>query len=303
VTHFPRYLTAYPNMNSAFPFHLNLKGLPRGYPAHRHDYLEFSYVVSGSGGETINGVLHPMKPGTFTFILPYQVHEIFTDPGSDLVLYNCIFSMDLLMETGVRDSFASLFDDSDRLPPFVQFEGDDVDAVGRLFEEMLREYEACDRWSETVLRAKLTEALVRFDRRRRREADAARADAADADARRMGSPAASPAAKPSVWPIIHYIHSNYREELTLADLAKKFSMSVSRISEVIKEATGQTYVHFLHGLRIRHASGLLVSTDMSVAEIAHEVGYGSYKTFSRIFRESKGVVPTQYRKRKWKATS
>ena len=29
---------------------------------------------------------------------------------------------------------------------------------------------------------------------------------------------------------------------------------------------------------------------MSVTEIAHEVGYGSYKTFSRIFRESKGIV-------------
>lgn len=31
-------------------------------------------------------------------------------------------------------------------------------------------------------------------------------------------------------------------------------------------------------------------------EIALEVGYGSYKTFSRIFRESKGIVPKDYRK-------
>jgi len=105
-------------------------------------------------------------------------------------------------------------------------------------------------------------------------------------------------ASPSVWPIIHYIHRNYQEELTLTDLANLFTMSISRISEVIKQTTGQTFVHFLHDLRLRHACSLLVSTDMSVMEIAHEVGYGSYKTFARIFRESKGIAPKDYRKHK-----
>ncbi|MUT65135.1 helix-turn-helix domain-containing protein [Paenibacillus sp. NEAU-GSW1] len=41
---------------------------------------------------------------------------------------------------------------------------------------------------------------------------------------------------------------------------------------------------------------MLVSTEMSVAEIALEVGYGSYKTFSRIFHKKKGIVPKDYRK-------
>ena len=34
---------------------------------------------------------------------------------------------------------------------------------------------------------------------------------------------------------------------------------------------------------------------MSIAEIAMEVGYGSFKTFSRVFREHKGMTPSQYR--------
>jgi AraC-like DNA-binding protein len=92
--------------------------------------------------------------------------------------------------------------------------------------------------------------------------------------------------------------SSYQEPLMLSDLANVFAMSMSRISECIKETTGQTFVQYLNDLRIRHACSLLISTEMSVSEIAYEVGYGSYKTFSRLFRDQKGVVPTIYRKMK-----
>lgn len=284
MTYFPLVLKTYPNMNSSFPLHLSMNRLKNGFPAHRHDFLEFSYVIEGSGSETINGVKHTMQPGTFTFVLPYQVHELFTDPGSTLVLYNCMFSMDLLMEQGLDGDFSALLDDLDRLTSYAQFTGEDAAVLGRLTSQMFVEYTSKERWRRTMLQVKLKEILVRFDRHRREHSAAAREEQ---------SPSRTAS---SVWPIIHYIHSNYREELTLASLSQQFPLSVSRISERIKETTGQTFVQFLHDVRIRHACGLLVSTDMSVAEIALEVGYGSYKTFSRIFRENKGIVPTDYRK-------
>lgn len=289
MTYFPQYLKTYPNMNTSFPFHLGQNRLKGGFPAHRHDFLEFSYVVEGSGAESVNGVLHPMVPGTFTFVLPYQVHELFTDPGSTLVLYNCMFSMDLLMEPAKEKEggLSGLLDDTGGLPPFVQFEAQVRDAMRELMDDMYGEYNG-EAWGRVaLLKAKLAEALIRFDRFRRQRVPTAEAPRPDGKRERP------------VWPIIHYIHQHYQEEnLMLAELADRFSMSVSRISEVIKETTGQAYIQFLHDLRIRHAASLLVSTDMSVTEIAHEVGYGSYKTFARIFRERKGVVPTAYRKRK-----
>jgi mannose-6-phosphate isomerase-like protein (cupin superfamily) len=73
VSYFARYLKEYPNMHSSFPFHISLNHLEHGFPAHRHDFLEFSYVVEGMGTETVNGVAHRMEPGTFTFVLPYQI--------------------------------------------------------------------------------------------------------------------------------------------------------------------------------------------------------------------------------------
>lgn len=288
MTYFPDYLKTYPNMHSSFPFHFSRNTLDRGFRAHRHDYLEFSYVVDGRGAESINDVKHAMTPGTFTFVLPYQVHEIFTDPGQHLVLYNCSFSMDLLMEPGNDQGLSGLLGDTITLPAHVQLSGQDQQQMSALIEDMYKEYKGNERYRQTLLKARLKEILVRFDRYRWKKMGLEE----DQDV----SPLPGAKASHSVWPIIHYIHSNYQEDLTLSDLAARFPLSASRISEVIKQTTGQTFVHFLHDLRLRHACSLLVSTDMSVTEIALEVGYGSYKTFSRIFRESKGIVPKDYRK-------
>ncbi|MDQ8737317.1 AraC family transcriptional regulator [Paenibacillus sp. LHD-38] len=285
MTYIPDYLKTYPNMNTSSPLHISMNRLYHGFRPHRHDFLEFSYVADGRGSESINDARHQMLPGTFTFVLPYQVHELFTEPGSTLVLYNCMFSMDLLMEPGQEEGLMDLIDQN-TLPPFVQLSGADNERMKQLIEEMFQEYKGKEPWRRTMLQVKLKEILVCFDRYRRK---AAPSTAVSKLASRSSA---------SIWPIIHYIHRHYQDELALSDLASRFSLSVSRISEVIKQTTGQTFVHFLHDLRLRHACSLLVSTDMSVAEIALEVGYGSYKTFSRIFRETKGVVPKDYRKMK-----
>jgi len=283
MTYFPDYLKTYPNMDTTSPLHISLNTITNGFRAHRHDFLEFSYVVDGQGSESINGVLHPMRPGTFTFVLPYQVHQIYTDVGSKLVLYNCMFSMDLLMESSKRERLIDLIDSIDR-PAFALFQGDERMKMDELIEEMYNEYNGQASWKEAMLQIQLKEVLIRFDRYR------GESGASTSSVYVKGN------RQSSIWPIIHYIHQNYHEDITLADLASHFKMSVSRISEVIKETTGQNFLHFLNDLRIRHACSLLASTEMSVSEIALEVGYNSYNTFSRVFRESKGVVPTDYRK-------
>jgi AraC-like DNA-binding protein len=284
VTHFPLNLKNYPNMDTPMPLHIKINQLKQGYPAHRHDFLEFSYVIGGKGSEIVNGVRHPMIPGTFTFILPYQIHEIFTEPGETLVLINCMFSMDLLMEAGENSELDGILKDEEQLSAFIQLSGDEHEHFLRHLHEMLNEYSGHDRWRSAMLKAKLTEVLVRFDRRRRQ-------DQPVLTFTRQGITKASP-----TWRIIHYIQRNYQEPLTLADLSEQFSISMSRISERIKETTGLTFVEFINELRIRHACSLLLSTEMSVSEIAYEVGYGSYKTFSRLFRAMKGISPSGYRK-------
>ncbi|WP_100406301.1 AraC family ligand binding domain-containing protein [Bacillus solitudinis] len=86
MTSLPRHLTEFPYANTPFPFHVSMNQLAFGYPAHRHGFFEFSLVIKGFGTELINGSRHLMKPGTFTFVMPYQVHKIETAPRETLQL-------------------------------------------------------------------------------------------------------------------------------------------------------------------------------------------------------------------------
>jgi AraC-like DNA-binding protein len=287
MTIFPMYLSEFPNRQSSFPFHLSINEIHSYFPSHRHDYLEFSFVIEGRGTEIINGKRHDMKPGTFTFILPYQIHEIHADPDAPLKLYNCIFGMDLILESNVKNFALNghLFDHSDEreLPPFVQLNDEFMNQINAILEEMLNEYQGEKPWKDIMIKSKLLEILVIFERIRQYSFSAF--------TRNEGV-----AKKNAIWPIVHYVHTHYQENITLTGLARQFYVSVPYLSELFKQQIGQNFVAFLHEVRIRHACSLLKSTDLSISDTAMEVGYSSFKTFSRVFREYKKMTPTEYRR-------
>lgn len=284
----PQYFTHYPNMDSGFPFHLKINTLTKGFPSHRHDYLEFSYVIEGSGNEIINGVTHPMRPGTFTMVMPYQYHEIHPDPGQRLSLYNCNFGIHLYAPGEPMPGIDWQSTEAE-LPPFVQMSGDGHERMRRILQELMQEYTGSEAWKHALIKAKLMELLVQFDRTRRGTASG-----------EAGSPHTSDrtASRGSIWRVIQHIHAHYQEDLTLSGLAERFGFSIPYLSELFKKTIGQNFVTFVHEVRIRQACGLLVSTEMNVSDIALETGYGSYNTFARIFRETKGMTPVAYRKLK-----
>lgn len=284
MTIFPKYLSEYPNMNSSFPFHLSINQIGRGYESHRHDFLEFSYVIEGKGTETINGVVHTMKPGTFTFVLPYQIHEIFTESNEPLRLFNCMFGMNILFDTnsdmGLREI---LLESGDNFPSFVQIEHIQNKEMQAILHNMMLEYNQDGIWKKALLRAKLVEILVRFDRLRRD------------DTQQNSDTLKGTYVQSKIWKVVNYVHHHYQDDITLSSIAEHFDFSTSHLSESFKRFVGNNFVNFLHELRIRHACGLLCSTEMNISDIAMEVGYGSYKTFSRVFRIKKGITPQAYR--------
>jgi len=287
MTTIPRWHSQFAKRDADFPFQLAIHTLEDDFPAHHHDFLELSLVFHGRGTEVIDGVLHPMKPGTFTFVMPYQIHEIHVDSsaGVPLKLYNCNFGMELFW--GLRDNFwinKFLLEADPDLPSIVQLDENMYAKMFNLLEEMRTEYLGKENvWRRELLFAKLIEVLVLFDRSRREQRGAESGDGGGHGRRWFRD-------------ILHYVHTHYRTDLTLADIASHFHISAPHLSSLFKKRLGQNFVEYLHRVRIRHACALLKSTDMTVSEIAFEVGYGSYSTFSRVFRELKGATPTDFRR-------
>lgn len=289
---FPHFidLDFFRNIPASFPFFLSVNTIDGHFPVHRHDFMELSLVLEGEGSESVNGMMHPMKPGTLTFLLPYQAHELFTPPGQKLVLYNCMFGLNFLLgpaNGSLLDIRDLLFRAPPEEPPYVQLDGESFAAYRALLKDMLDEFRSGRPWRQVMIKAQLAQALIRFDRLR--------------SLHKGGPDESVPAVKRkagnNIWSIILHIHQNHAEDLSLGEIAARFYISESYLCELLKAYTGKTFVDLLHEIRIRHACAMLVSTSLPVSEIAYEVGYNSTKTFFRAFRGMKGVSPGQYRSR------
>ncbi len=92
-----------------------------------------------------------------------------------------------------------------------------------------------------------------------------------------------------------FIKENFRENLTLANVADHVHLNASYLSMLFKKETDKNYMSFLTDCRIEEAKKLLKDSNMSVAEICYAVGYTDKKHFSRLFIKHIGIRPTAYR--------
>jgi AraC-like DNA-binding protein len=82
---------------------------------------------------------------------------------------------------------------------------------------------------------------------------------------------------------------------TIADLARQAGMSPSHFVRRYKDVVGITPMVDLKNLRVATASHLLMTTALSLKEIAERAGFCDVYYFSRVFRESQGMPPGKFR--------
>lgn len=278
---YPRYLSDYPNKNSAFPFHIYKTSIPYISP-NRHDFLEFMLILDGEGEEYVNGFCHELRKGTLIFLTPYQIHEIKPAPYREMWAYTCNFDSRLLLDLpDGADGLKSVIDDPS--VPFVQLDSAHYNILEACFEQMQNEYTRDHLGKHSMLLAKLVEALTWLKRIR------------------AGSPSLEQehrfASKGHVvWDVIRYLNDNYRSDISLARLSEHFHTSGANLSEMLKRHMGKHYLDLLHEIRVRNACSLLQSTDLPISQIAFEVGFGSLPTFFRVFKKIKGVSPSHFKR-------
>ncbi len=96
-----------------------------------------------------------------------------------------------------------------------------------------------------------------------------------------------------------YLKKHYDDpDLTLQTMCRYLSISTSRFSTLFKDATGETFVEALTGMRIEQAKKLIERTNLKSYEVAERVGYSDPHYFSICFKKATGESPTEYAKRK-----
>ena len=95
--------------------------------------------------------------------------------------------------------------------------------------------------------------------------------------------------------ILGYIEKHYAEKLTMADLAGRFYVSESTISQTFRKKMGVSFYRWVTQRRLI-AAKLLIEEGRPLEQVGEAVGFTDYSSFFRAFKQEFGISPRQYRK-------
>lgn len=253
---------------------------------HWHEYLEIALCLEGTGRFVFGRRSHAIEPGDVFLVDNSHPHVARPDPGGSLRLLLVLFRPELVAGPGCR-AF-----DSGYLAPF---RAADERALQRIpcgtplaaeLAPILHELAAVaarhDPDDRHVLDAVLRLALGVLVRNcPTNEDEVGRMDAARRE---------------QIRPVLSYVEAHCRERVTLGEVAEVVHLSPSRVRHVFRDVSGVGFKEYATRVRLTEAKRLLLATDLSVAEVAHSVGYTNVHQFYTVFHRYSSLLPAEYRR-------
>ena len=94
-----------------------------------------------------------------------------------------------------------------------------------------------------------------------------------------------------------YVMKNFREKITLDDVAAVANMTPSSFSRYFKIHANKTFSEFLTGIRIGYSCKLLIEKEMNITQACYDSGFNTLSNFNRQFKALTRHTPLEYRRR------
>jgi YesN/AraC family two-component response regulator len=105
-----------------------------------------------------------------------------------------------------------------------------------------------------------------------------------------------PGAEGKIAHVAEFLARNYQKRVSLDDVAGLVCLSPKYLSRLFKEKTGKGFNEYRLGVKMEKAGEMLRETGLTVNEISYRLGYSNMESFIRMFKKTKGMTPTEYRK-------
>lgn len=267
-------------------------------PAHTHDFMELVYVAGGSGSHEMAGRRYELSTGDVFILEPNVYHSYAGSEEEDAIVYNVLFDLDFLKQEFEVLQQMPAFVDFFYLAPFLRRNAAFVGYHPLLehqrhvleanLQTILREFLEKEDAYQLLIKTRLIECLVllsRFHRDNQRDVLPAAGSADMSEETYMNA-------------IARFVELHYNQPITLEQLSRISSMSVSSFTAKFKKLHGQSLISYKQSVQIRHACELLDRTSRKVLDIAHETGFNDISFFNKVFRKHTGLSPRSYRQRR-----
>ena len=230
-------------------------------PAHIHEYSEFLYVIEGEMTMQLRGETLRVPAGHLAFSLPHEIHA-YTDATPCRCLC-AVFSNDFIplffrrLGEGVPQSpVVDMRDHADLLQALQQTDFEDALRLTGILNLL---YAAFLEKTPVVSRPREGASLYRS--------------------------------------AIAYMTEHFAEDISLSDVAAALGYHEKYLSTALHSLTGMNFCMFLASYRVDHAKQIFRSPrgrEMSISQVAMEVGFSSINTFNRSFKKLTGITPGEY---------
>ncbi|MBQ7336948.1 MAG: AraC family transcriptional regulator [Clostridia bacterium] len=240
---------------------------------HWHNFFEIDFVDDGHGTHILNGVEQPFSGGTLTVLSTFDFHAYNHDltRGDHISAYSFHFNDHV--------------PDEDTLRRLRCLSGKQLSCGnGALFEILLQEFRLLEQESRSSQPER--DALVQNILGR-----------ITIYAARCLEEYGEPEGKGRAYVEMEYIERNFRQPISLGDVARAAGFSTDYFGKLFKRRYGIPFQEYLLARRLQWAYGLLCSSSLSVTSIAYEAGFNSHAYFCRCFKRQYGVSPLQARQR------
>ena len=255
------------------------------FPEHRHNYVEIMYVVQGSITHRIGDKELTLNKGDVLMLNQYVAHSIkragYEDIGINFIALPEFFSVPLsmLQEKNVLAEFiVGVFQQKNPVPHYLLFRLQNDHQIENLMENMIDSM-LHEHINESVVNQYSMGLVFLYLLNHLEE---------------LSHNSSMDYKETIVQAVLEYIDSDCRNA-NLTKIAEDTHQSVTVLSKLIKQRTGLNFQEHLQQKRFDMAVGLLLNTDLSVEDIALDVGYENQSYFFKQFKNRYGVTPRRYR--------
>ena len=257
---------------------------------HTHDYIELGYVVKGNFKQKISGKDIIFQEGDVCLIDKNCIHQDYLSCQDSIVLFfgieNSMFEevMNEHITTGKIISFlqTALMKQSD-LQQYIHFHPardarKEIEPclsllLTELYENKIGSTHICRGLLLRIFRILSTHYDFSLTRERQKNIN---------------------------WTVFEeicsYIQTHY-QSVTTHELMERFHFQRDYFNRLIRKKTGMTYSEYLQNIRLEQAKRLLIETELTISEIAEQVGYRNKGYFYQLFVEKYNMTPGKYKKR------